>query len=391
MVVQSTFPAASFTVTVEPASARPATGEPSVTLTVGAAGADESGVTDVGADTLPTASVAVTDSTTPLAGTDAGVHENVPAAVAVAVQIVTPPASFTVTVEPASAVPAMGEPSVGATTGAFGTAESTMTDIGPEVLPAGSVATAVTTAPFVRAGAIGHVQAPVAEATTVHRVVPAAFFTMTVAPGSAEPDTDEPLVGFTTGGSAASRSTVTFATNDVLPARSVADTEMTAPLAGTGTGSQLKEPAAEATAVHRTVPAAFFTVTVEPASAEPVMGEPSVGLRTGVAGAAESAVTEVGADTLPAGSVAVTDSTAPLAGTEAGEHENVPAAVAVVVQIVAPPASFTVTVEPASAVPVMGEPSVGATIGATGATVSTVTTAGPETCPAGSVAVTVRS
>ena len=164
VVVQSTVPAAFLTVTVVPASAVPLIGEPSVSPTVGVAGAVASVVTGVGFDTLPTASVAVTDNVVPLAGTVAGVHENVPSAVAVVVQIVVPPASFTVTVEPASAVPVMGEPSVGATVGALGAAESTLTVVAPETFPLGSVDVTAMTAPFAGTGEGVQVHEPSARA-----------------------------------------------------------------------------------------------------------------------------------------------------------------------------------------------------------------------------------
>ena len=129
-------------------------------------------------------------------------------------------------------------------------------------------------------------------------------------------------------------------------------------------------------------------VTVEPGSAEPAMGDPLVGLTDGVTGAAESATTEVGAEMLPAMSVAVTTSVAPVAGTGNGLHENVPSPAATVEHSSVPSGSVTLTVEPGAAVPETGEPYVGLTIGAAGASPSTVVVAGAETLPAASFEVT---
>ena len=394
--VHSTVPAAFLTVTVEPGSAEPVMGEPSVAFSTGVAGAEASVVADVVGDVLPAGSVAVTDSAAPLAGTTIGVHENVPAAVAVAVQTVEPAASFTVTVEPGSAEPVTGEPSVGATTGAVGATASATTAVGLELSPTRLVAATVSTWPLTGAGAGLHVNAPVTGAATAEQsTLPAESRTRTTVPGVAVPVTGEPSVGLTIGASTAVLLTVCDVAAETLPSGSVAVTEMTAALAGTRlSGSALgvheNVPAAVAVVVQSTVPAALRTVTVEPASAEPVMGEPSVELTAGAAGAAESVVTEAGADVLPRASVAVTDSTVPLAGVVAGTHENVPATVAVVVQTVTPAASFTVTVEPGSAEPAMGEPSLGLTPGAVGAAESTTTVVGVEMLPAGSVAVTTR-
>ena len=171
------------------------------------------------------------------------------------------------------------------------------------------------------------VNAPVtAAAVTWHSTLPAESVTLTTVPGVAVPETGEPSVGDTTGVSTAVLSTVFDVAAETLPSASVAVTEMTAPLAGTRLGGPVmgvheNVPAADAVAVHRVVPPASFTLTVEPGSAEPATGQPSVALTVGAAGAAESTVVVAATDTLPLASVAVTDSTVPLAGTVAGTHE----------------------------------------------------------------------
>ena len=97
----------------------------------------------------------------------------------------------------------------------------------------------------------------------------------------------------------------------MLPAASVAVTDSTVPLAGTVAGMQDHAPVTASAVVVHTEPEGDETVTVEPASAVPEMGEPSVGETAGTTGATESTVAAVTIDSLPAGSVAVTDSTVP--------------------------------------------------------------------------------
>lgn len=147
----------------------------------------------------------------------------------------------------------------------------------------------------------------------------------------------------------------------MLPDASVAVTDSTTPLAGVVAGIQDHAPAALATAVH-TGPEGDDTVTVEPISAVPLMGEPSVGTTVGTTGAVWSTVVVATADTLVAGSVAVIDSTVPSAGVVAGIQDHAPEALATAVHT-GPADEVTVTVEPASATPLIGEPSVAATTG----------------------------
>ena len=331
----------------------------------------------------------VADSTVPAAGAETGVHEKAPAALATAVHTGVPTASVTTTVEPGSARPVMGLPSVGFITAAAGAAESATTEAAGDTLPDASVAVTVSGAPFAGTGIGLQLKDPmIMSAVVVHSTVPEASMTLTVAPNSALPVTGLPSVGLTVGAAGATESATTEAAGDTLPARSLAVTFRVAPLAGTGDGVQLNEPFAAATVVHSTVPSASDTVTVEPASAVPVTRLPSVGLTVGVTGAAESTVTGVAGETLPAASLAVTASTVPLAGTVAGVQVQVPLAATVAVQTGVPTAVFTTMVDPTSPpVPVMVEPLVVATTGAAGATVSTVTVAGIDALPAPTLAV----
>src|SRR5580765_6432090 len=159
-------------------------------------------------------------------------------------------------------------------------------------------------------------------------------------------------------------------------------------------------------------PSWSVTVTVAPGSPVPVMVgvlsvrvDPSVGaVMTGAVGALVSTVMVTGADggeTFPAGSVWVAVSVvSPCGSGVVGVTDQVPPAPTVVVPMVAPVPSLTVTVAPGSPVPLMvgvvslvDEPSTGAVItGAAGAVVSTVKLTGAdggETFPAGSVWVAV--
>ena len=170
----------------------------------------------------------------------------------------------------------------------------------------------------------------------------------------------------TVGWAGATASTVTVVALETLVAGSVAVRDSTVPSAGTAAGMQDHTPEPLATAVH-TGPAGDETVTVEPASAVPEMGEPSVGATVGTGGAVWSTVTGVAVEMLPAASAAVIDSTVPLAGTVAGMQDHAPVTASAVVVHTEPEGDETVTVEPASAVPLIGEPSVADATGGTGA------------------------
>jgi hypothetical protein len=114
----------------------------------------------------------------------------------------------------------------------------------------------------------------------------------------------------------------------------------------------------------------------------------------GASGATLSTTTVVGADTLPAGSVAVTLRTVPFGGITEGTQDHVPLAATITGLGVhtsgVPEGSLMMIVLPGVAVPVIGEPSVGLTIGADGVVVAaldTVVLAGLDAVLFGSVAV----
>ena len=384
-----TGPSGEVTVTEEPISAVPEMGEPSVAATVGTAGAVWSTVTGVMAETLPAGSVAVTDNTAPAAGTGEMSQLNAPAPVATVVHSTVPLAAFTTTVEPASARPETGLPSVGLTVGAAGATPSVVTVPAVETLPAGSVAVADNTVPPAGTVAGTHDHTPAASAVAVH-TGPDGEVTVTVVPASALPEIGLPSVGFIEGAAGAAESTTTVAGEETFPARSVAVTCRVVPFTGTEAGMQDHRPLAEAVAVQTGVPPAVM-VMVEPGSAEPEMVVPAVGFTTGTSDAEASTLVEAGSEVLPAGSVAVTVTVAPLAGTGTGSHEKAPlTGLAVVVHSTAPAPSVTVTVEPGSAMPVTGLPSVTFNVGATGATASVTTWVAEDALPAGSTATTDR-
>jgi hypothetical protein len=338
--------------------------------------------------------------------------------------------SFTVTVLPGSAVPAMVGvglavvlPSAGdVTTGAAGAVLSTVKFLGVLtglVLPAGSVAVAVTVCGPSLKGVLGEQdQLPPASATAVQSVVVPSF-TVTVLPGSAVP----PIAGVVSlvcvtgvvmagaAGAVLSTSKLRVAAGPVLPLGSVAVANtVCGPSLKGALGVQLHWPAvgplASAVAVQSVTPPSF-TVTVLPASAVPVMvGVLSLVLKfsvgvmmTGAAGATVSTVTGAGALAglvLPAGSVWVAVSVCrPLVSGVVGVQVQLPAPSTTAVQTVVGP-SFTVTVAPGSPCPLIAGVAVPTVpvgevmLGATGAVVSTVKlrAAGGLVLPAGSVAVT---
>ena len=216
-----------------------------------------------------------------------------------------------------------------------------------------------------------------------------------------------PSAGVTTfGATGATVSTVKLLgvpAGPVLPAGSVAEAvTVCGPSPSAVVGAQDQLPLASAIAVQSGVPPSL-TVTVLPGSAVPPMaGVLSLVWVTGVvivgpAGAALSTLKlrVAAGPVLPAGSVAVASTVCRPSAKVGVVQDQLPLALVTAVQSVTPP-SFTVTVLPGSAVPVMVgvlslvlKVSVGVTTtGAAGATVSTVNTRGVPAglvLPAGSV------
>jgi hypothetical protein len=330
--VQTVVPSGFFTVTVEPGSAEPETvigpfeGDGATVTPVGAIGpvvSRTAGAVAAG-ETLPAGSVEVTDTLPePVSVPE---HEYVFPAVAVVVQMVVPSGFFTVTVEPASAVPeAVIGPVVGevanVTVGSVGAVVSRTAGLvaAGDTLPAGSVA--VTETLPVPVNVPGHENVPPAVAVVVQSVVPSGFFTVTVEPASAEPvtvtgpfegegATVTPVGAF---GAVVSRTAGLVAAGETLPAGSVAVTAtLPEPFS---VPEQVKVPAAVAVVVHSGVPSGFFTVTVEPGSAEPetvtgpVVGDGATVTPVGAPGplVSSTAGAVAAGETLPAGSVEVTE------------------------------------------------------------------------------------
>ncbi|EPR84324.1 hypothetical protein L289_1559 [Acinetobacter gerneri DSM 14967 = CIP 107464 = MTCC 9824] len=146
-VAVTVLPEASVTVTVEPASAVPAKPAELFSSTTGTFGAVRSAVpVDTGVLTFPASSVAVTIPSVPSA-IGFGVIDQWPALFAVAVTVL-PEASVTVTIEPASAVPASPTELFSSTVGASGAVRSARpVDTGVLTFPASSVAVTVPSVP----------------------------------------------------------------------------------------------------------------------------------------------------------------------------------------------------------------------------------------------------
>ncbi|EPR84322.1 hypothetical protein L289_1557 [Acinetobacter gerneri DSM 14967 = CIP 107464 = MTCC 9824] len=196
-VAVTVLPEASVTVTVEPASAVPLKPDELFSSTVGASGAVRSArPVDAGALTFPAASVAVTVPSVPFV-IGFGVIDQLPTLSATVVTVL-PEASVTVTVEPASAVPARPAALFSVTTGALGAVRSARSvDTGALSFPAASVAVTVPSVPFaIGFGVID--QWPILSAVAV-TVLPEASVTVTVEPASAVPARPAALFSVTTG------------------------------------------------------------------------------------------------------------------------------------------------------------------------------------------------
>jgi hypothetical protein len=296
------------------------------------------------------------------------------------------PSMLTVTVLFASAVPVMTgvvslveDPSAGVTTTGAGGGVVSIVKVfvfeTGEVLPAASVAVALTVCdPSVKVGA-ARVQFPEASAVAVVPSGVPSMLTVTVLFASAVPEivgvvsfVDDPSAGVTTtgaGGAAVSTVNVlVFDTGEVLPAVSVAVAFTACAPSGSGVGVvrvQLPDPSA-IVVVPSGVPS-MLTVTALFASAVPeIVGvvsfvdDPSAGVTTtGASGGVVSTVNVLVFDTgdvLPAVSVAVAFTVcAPSASGVGAVRVQLPDASAVVVVPSGLPSMLTVTVLFASAVP----------------------------------------
>ena len=412
----------------------------------------------VAGETLPAGSVAVIDSVlTPEASSVAGVALQVPSAATIVVST-EPPGRLTRIVSPAVPVPEIvgvaslvmlspgapeSEDGLSTAVGAAGAVASIVTVrlAAGEVFPAASVAVALRTfAPEASAVVGVTLHVPLA-ATVVVSTVPPGSVTRIVSPASPVPE----IVGVvslvsrspvnpesdaasrrSTGAAGGELSMVRLRLDaaETLPAGSVAVTETTLrPLANAVVGVTLHVPF-DATVVTRAPPPGRVILITSPAVPVPTRvgvvslvrlspaipeSEPGSSRTTGAAGALGkiARVRVTAGDTLPAGSVAVTEIRFdPAASAVTGVALQVPFAATVVVSTV-PPGSATLMRSPAVPVPfrvgvaslVMlspgapeSEDGARATVGASGAVVSIVNVSDVEgdTLPAGSVAVTVK-
>ncbi len=212
-----------------------------------------------------------------------------------------------------SALPVRLLPLLRLTVGVAGATPSTVTLACPLVLPAASVAVALTTVPSA-SGVVGvKLQLPLPSAVTWPIGLPLPSVRVTLAPGSAVPLMVVPLLGSTSGAAGACESTVVLAGALVLPVGSVAVALTTVPLASGVDGVKVQLPLPSAVTWAIELPLPSVRVTVLPGSALPLMVMPLLGLITGAAGAWESTVTLAPGLLLPAASWATTLTTVPLA------------------------------------------------------------------------------
>ena len=224
-------PLPSVRVMVLPGSAVPLISLPLLGSTTGAAGATESTVVEACGPVLPVGSVAVAMITVPLASGEPGVKLQLPLPSAVTWPIGLPLPLVSVTVAPASAVPLMVVPLLGSITGAAGALESTVTVAAGLVLPAGSLAVALTTVPLGSGVAGVNVQLPLPSAVASPIGLPLPSVRVTVLFGSAVPLRLLPLLRLMVGVPGATPSTVVLPCPLVLPAGSVAVALTTVPSA----------------------------------------------------------------------------------------------------------------------------------------------------------------
>ncbi len=376
---------------VAPASAVPLISVPLLGSTTGAAGATPSTMITAGALSTLLGLRATTLTTVPSGSGMPGVNDQLPLPSALTWPIGLPLPSVMMMVLAASAVPLITEPLLGSTCGIDGSEVSTMVLPGPLVLPAASVAVALTTVPLGSCEAVLNVQLPPPSALTWPIGLPLPSVRVMVLFGSAVPVMTLPLLGLTTGFGGATASTVVLPCGPVLPVGSWATALTTVPSASDvpGVKDQLPLPSAVVSPIGLPLPS--VRITLAPASAVPLMVAPLLGLTSGAGGATESTVVADCGPVLPVGSVAVATITVPLASGVAGEYDQLPLPSAVTWPIGLSLLSVRVTLAPASAVPLMVVPLLGLSTGAGGALESTVTVAGGLLLPAASRATTLTT
>ena len=290
----------------------------------GVGGAVRSGaVAVVPGPVLPLLSVALASTVSP--SVNAGVNATVklPLISAIASPRSLPSLSLIWTVLPGSAVPLTEVPSTATSTfsGAAGAVVSTIVGAVADepglLLPAGSVATAVSVSPVVWLGNSGTVKLPSPSACASPSLLPLLSVMVTVLPGSAVPLTEVPFSATKTFSGAAGAvvsGAMTLLPALVLPALSVAVAVSVSPFVCAGVMVMVKLPLPFAIASPSVLPLLSFMVTMLPASAFPLTEVPFPDTTTfsGAAGAVVSgAVIPVGVPIFPAGSVAIIVSISP--------------------------------------------------------------------------------
>ncbi len=374
-----------------PASAVPLTTLPLLGSSTGAGGATVSTVVVAGPLALPAASWATAVITVPSGSGVPGVNDQLPLPSAVVCPIGSPLPSVRTTVAPASAVPLITAPLLALITGAGGATASTVVLAGPLLLPAGSVAMALTTVPSGNGMAGVKLQLPLPSAVVCPIGLPLPSVRITVAPASAVPLTTLPLLGSITGAGGATASTVVLAGPLVLPAASWATAVITVPSGSAVAGVKLQLPLPSAVVCPIGLPLPSVRITIAPASAVPLITTPLLALMIGAGGASASTVMLAGPLLLPAGSVAMALTTVPSGNGVAGVKLQLPLPSAVVCPIGVPLPSVSTMTALASAVPLISTPLLGSITGAGGATPSMVMAAGALSTPEGLRAITLTT
>ena len=264
--------------------------------------------------------------------------------------MVEPSGNSTVIVVSGSACPVIGSlPLFGFTSGTAGGVASTTISFGSLALPAGSVAITLMVSPSSRPG-FSTSNWPSLSATVVI-VLPSGNSTVTVVSGSTLPVIGSlPLFGLTSGTVGGIASTTISLGSLVLPAGSVAVTLTLSPSSNPGFFT-VKLPFLSATVVS-VLPSGYFTVTVESGSARPVIGSlPLTGSTSGKSGAFASTVTIV--FSLSASPLTTTTESLSPSLRPGFFTSNVPFS-PTFADAVEPSGKVTTTVEPGSALPVIG-------------------------------------
>ncbi len=372
---------------IAPASAVPEMTLPLLGVTSGSAGATESMVMLPRVLELPAASMAAALITVPCGSGASGVKVQIPLPSACDVPMGTPDPSTSTMTAPASATPLITVPFDGPIVGASGGTASTVVVAAELLLPAASLATAVTTAPSAKDTSGTRVQVPPSSTTACPMGAPLASNSVIVAPTSPVPLNTTPLDASMMGASGATVSMAMLACPLVFPASSTATTFTTVPCASAVSGMMLQVPSSATVVWPMSAPSPSVTMICAPGSATPLSSVPLLASTTGTSGAMASTVSLAEPLTFPAASVAVAFTTVPSSNGGSNVWLQSPFASTTICASGMPASSVSVTCDPASAVPLITAPLVLLMTGGSGATPSTITLASLLTFPAASAAV----